>query len=372
MKIAVFYNLKFGGAKRVVYEHVKGLASRGHHLTVYTTDQYSDSFDPGSAAHEEYRYALNEKNLNIPVLGRIQKDLTTFISLKNLHHKIAQEIDQSDYDIVLVHTDTLTQAPFILQFLKTENVYFCLEPLRIAYEYGLKIPHNFPFFLKPYEILTRYHRKMIDQTNARAARNTLALSLFDREYMIHAYDLFPKVSYLGVNEKIFRPLSIAKKNQVFFLAEKLKLSGYDYAMQALEKIPKAIRPELKILSWTKDPAKRLSDTEVVKLYNESLVTLSLSTYDTFGLIPLESMSCSTPVIAFNVAGYRETMLDHKTGFLVDFNAQEIADKIMFLQKNPEKAQEMGKAGREWIEKTWTWEKQIIILEKLLLSFIEKR
>ncbi len=137
MKIAVFYNLPFSGAKRTVLEHVRGLQKLGHAIDVYTIDAGNDIFDPGDLADNEYRYDYRKKIINTPFLKKITNDLSDFFILKILHRNIAKDIDSRGYDIVLVHTDKLTQAPFLLQFLRTKNVYFCLEPLKIAYEYGL-------------------------------------------------------------------------------------------------------------------------------------------------------------------------------------------------------------------------------------------
>jgi glycosyltransferase involved in cell wall biosynthesis len=368
MRIAVFYNLTFSGAKRTVLEHVKGLKTLGHIVDVYTLDRERDIFDPGSNADSEFRYKYHQKIINIPFLKRIVKDLSDFILLKFIHKKIAQDIDKKEYDIALIHTDKFTQAPFILRFLKTKNVYFCLEPLKMVYEYGLRIPENLSFFNKIYETCNRYVRKKIDRENAEAADFSLSISYFGRELMIQGFDMYPKISYLGVNTEQFKNLYIPKKNQILFVGQKLKLNGYEYALEAVSLIPKKIRPELKILSISKSNGERLSDEEIVKLYNESLITLSLSNFDTFGLVALESLACEVPVIAFNVAGYRETMIDGKTGYLVDFSASEIANKIAALIKNPVLRNKMGKDGRDWVEKQWTWKKQIRRLEALLADY----
>lgn len=369
MKIAIFYNLPFSGAKRTVFEHVKGLKALGHTVDVYTSDMEYDIFDPGKIANNEYRYEYRQKIVNIPFLERIIKDLSDFILLKSIHKKIAQDIDSKKYDIVLVHTDKLTQAPFILRFLKTKNVYFCLEPLKIVYEYGLRISDDLSFPNKIYEACNRYLRMRIDRENARAAQSTIVISYFGRELMIQAFDLYPKISYLGVNTKQFKNLHISKKNQILIIGQKLKLNGYEYALEAIKLISEKIRPELKILSISKDKNKRLSDEGVIRLYNESLITLSLSNLDTFGLVVLESLACEVPVIAFNVAGYRETMINAKTGYLVNFSSQEIADKIIMLIQNQKLRDEMGKFGRKWIEEKWTWDKSIGALEKILISLV---
>jgi glycosyltransferase involved in cell wall biosynthesis len=371
MKIAVFYYIEFSGAKRVVMEHVKGLKSLGNSVDLYTTDKVKDIFDPGAFSDNKYLYDFSPMELHLPILNRIKKDFfDTFISLRILHKKIARDIDKRKYDVVLVHTDINTQSPFLLRYLKTKNIYFCLEPLRNGYEYSLRLKDGVSVFNKFYEDLNRWIRKRIDIKNTLSADSTLALSLFGRERMIAAYDLYPKISYLGIDEKIFRPKKLEKKRQVFFVAEKYPIYGYDLAKDAIDLIPKEIRPDLKIVSWRKNNAERLKDEELVDLYNQSLITLSLSRFDTFGLVPLESMACGVPVISLNVAGYRETVLNGETGYLTDFSPKEIAEKIIYLIKHPRDAEKMGRSGRKWVEDNWTWEKQILKLNDILLNFVK--
>lgn len=365
MRIAVFYNLPFSGAKRTVFEHVRGLKSRGHVVDVYTLEEERDFLDPGRIANNEYRYTYNPLIFNVPLLRHPSQDLSDFYILKRVHKKIAEDIDVRRYDSVLIHTDRLTQAPFILRFLKTQNVYFCLEPLKMAYEYGLRNTENLSFLNRTYENYNRQIRKIIDRDNARAADSTLAISYFDRELMIQAFDLYPKISYLGVDIKQFTKRNIAKKNQVLFIGQKLTMNGYEFAKEAIQLIPSNKRPVLKVLSISKESNGRLSDRQIAQLYNESLITLSLSNLDTFGLVALESLACEVPVVAFNTAGYRETMINGKTGYLVDFDAKEIAEKITYLIDNPAINKKMGHWGRVWVEKNWTWEKQIAELEQCL-------
>lgn len=368
MKIAVYYNLPFSGAKRAVFEQVKGLKDLGHKIDVYTINKEEDFFDPGLISDKNYTYEYKQKTINLPFVKKITKDLSDYFLLRNLHKKIANDIDKNNYDLVLAQTDHYTQAPYVLRFLKTKKIYVCLEPLKIAYEYGLRIPDNFPIPNKIYETINRAIRKKIDRDNARSSDLTFAISNFGRELMIQAFDLYPKVFYLGVDTKKFRKKKIKKKNQILFIGQKLDMNGYKYAQDAVKQIPKEIRPELKILSLGKKE-ERISDEEIVDLYNESLLTLSLSNYDTFGLVPLESMACGVPVIAFNVAAYRETIINNETGFLVDFNASQITEKIIYLLKNEGIREEMGKKGKELMEKEWNWVKRYNEFEKIIKEFI---
>ncbi len=222
-----------------------------------------------------------------------------------------------------------------------------------------------------YEEITRMYRKKIDRDNVRAASLTIASCYYVRERMIESYEVFPKVVYCAVDEKVFRPSKVKKKNQVFYVGSPdVFEDGYDLVKKAMQSISKSIRPKLHIVSWKKANGERLTEKELVNLYNESLVTLCTSRLETFGLVPLESMACGTPVIATKVSGHRETIDDKRTGFLVDFDPKEIAEKIIYFLDDKKSLVEIGANARNHIEKLWTWEKQINTLERVLVGGIK--
>lgn len=366
MRIAIFYNLAFGGAKRVVLEHAKGLQKKGHTIDLYTTNLEKDAFDPSPYCHSVFSYSINLDS-KIPLLGRFIRDIKNFYILKRLHSQIAKDIDKKKYDLVLVHPDKFTQAPFLLRFLKTKNYYYCQEPLRIVYEYSMRLRVKVNIFKKLYEEVTRYIRKKIDRENVRAASFTIASCYHVRERMIESYEVFPKVVYCAVDEKIFKPKKAKKKNQIFYVGSPEVIEdGYDLLVNAIKLLPKKLRPNLYVVSWRKENGERLSEKELVEIYNQSIATICSSRLETFGLVPLESMSCGIPVIATKVSGHRETVVDTQTGYLVDFEPKEIAEKIMLLIKNPSHARRMGENARSWIKNNWTWEKQITDLENIFI------
>jgi glycosyltransferase involved in cell wall biosynthesis len=61
----------------------------------------------------------------------------------------------------------------------------------------------------------------------------------------------------------------------------------------------------------------VSDEQLVKLYSGALLTLFPQFHEPFGYIPVESMACGTPVLAYNAEGPRETIIDGVTGWLAD-------------------------------------------------------
>jgi len=62
---------------------------------------------------------------------------------------------------------------------------------------------------------------------------------------------------------------------------------------------------------------------------------------------LEAMATELPVVATNIRGCREAVVHGETGFIVPpKNAKALADAVAFLLEHPEKAKQMGRAGRE--------------------------
>lgn len=90
---------------------------------------------------------------------------------------------------------------------------------------------------------------------------------------------------------------------------------------------------------------------------------------------IEAMAMELPVIATNIRGSREEIVDGETGILVpvgDVNA--LSNAMIKLAKDSELRKTMGKKGREKAEKYFdeskVIEKQIIIIERLLNEKIQ--
>ncbi|MGI9194902.1 MAG: glycosyltransferase family 4 protein [Candidatus Nanopelagicus sp.] len=72
-----------------------------------------------------------------------------------------------------------------------------------------------------------------------------------------------------------------------------------------------------------------------------------------GIVYLEASACGLPVIVGNSGGAVDAVLDKKTGLLVDgTKSDQIADAICELFANPERAKQMGAAGRDWVINNW--------------------
>ena len=91
----------------------------------------------------------------------------------------------------------------------------------------------------------------------------------------------------------------------------------------------------------------------------------LSEIDVYALItgmdlaPLslkEAQLMKKPVVATDVGGNQEMMIDGRTGFLVkQGNYEHLVDKLSLLLEDKELAKKMGDEGRKFIEETFNWE-----------------
>lgn len=357
MKIAVFHNLPPGGAKRTVYEQVKYL-SRRHDIHLFQltgTDEKFLSLHPFVKSVHTYPFRLSS--------NRLVSDYQKFFILPHIHKKMAEDINA---DVALIHADQYTQAPHILRYLQIPSLYFCQEMLRIAYEPELAFTDVVPFPKKYYEILTRQIRKLADKSNAQAASMILTNSDFTGANVRRHFHRPTVTCHLGVDPQVFHPTGQPKKNQVLFIDQKDIISGYDLVLQTLESIPSKNRSGLKILSFSKSsPA--VSPQSIASHYCESLATLCTSYNEPFGLAPIESMACGTPVLTVDEGGYKETIVNGKTGWLLPRDPKQFAQKIVELQSHPKIAKTMGLSGRSHILQNFTWTKHNSIVESTLCS-----
>ncbi|MDO8658104.1 MAG: glycosyltransferase [Candidatus Levybacteria bacterium] len=74
----------------------------------------------------------------------------------------------------------------------------------------------------------------------------------------------------------------------------------------------------------------VTDEELVSLYANTKAFLALAEDEDFGITPVEAMSCGTPVIAYNGGGYKETVIEGKTG--VFFNEHSVESLISAIKK----------------------------------------
>lgn len=80
-------------------------------------------------------------------------------------------------------------------------------------------------------------------------------------------------------------------------------------------------------------------------------------YETFGLVNLEAMQHSIPIISTKEGGIPDVIVDGETGFLVNKKSpQELADRIAYFASHPLETIIMGEKGKKRFDEHFTMEK----------------
>jgi alpha-maltose-1-phosphate synthase len=114
--------------------------------------------------------------------------------------------------------------------------------------------------------------------------------------------------------------------------------------------------------------KMLPKPEVIQLLSHATVFACPSIYEPLGIVNLEAMACEAAVVATATGGIVEVVVDGETGLLVPFEPVEgsieprdpegfvagIAERVNALVADPDRAAEMGRAGRERAVRDFDW------------------
>ena len=80
---------------------------------------------------------------------------------------------------------------------------------------------------------------------------------------------------------------------------------------------------------------------------------SVSRLEAFGIVALEAMATGKPVVVTDIPGVREVITNGKEGLLADpVNPEDLALKIRALLADDPKRAEMGRAGRDTVERSF--------------------
>jgi glycosyltransferase involved in cell wall biosynthesis len=378
MKIAVFHNLPSGGAKRALYNNVCFLAK----------DHEVDVFVP-SIANEDYlslkdiANSLNTFNVKNTAIGYFVSALKYFPSkvsltdLEKTQKHIAEVISKADYDVVVCEQDQYTTAPFFLKYIKIPHVYYCQQPSIFRKEISRNLYKNAGFKtrndLESFRIRFNGPRMINnDKKITSFSKYTVVNSYFSHESILRSYGINSFVSYLGVDTDLFKPIKVPKENFILSVGQCIPEKGFEFILKSLNKIDEKIRPELIIVSnqrnnrW-QDYLEKLasqlkvkmrmlflvSDDELVSLYNKAKLVVYSPYLEPFGLVPLEAMSCGTPVVGVKEGGIRESVIHDYTGILSERDEASFSKGITKLLLDNEKSEKFAKNSIKVVNEFWT-------------------
>ena len=111
--------------------------------------------------------------------------------------------------------------------------------------------------------------------------------------------------------------------------------------------------------------------EVFELLSVTDIYVSSSLWEGLPIAVLEAMAFEVPVVATDVVGNREALVNGMNGFLVPRrNPTALGEAILHLLDNPELKNHMGKVGRERVREIFTPEKFITQHQQFYQSIVK--
>lgn len=211
-----------------------------------------------------------------------------------------------------------------------------LNPILKIIDISLEKQNNFVFCNSSYsasDYEKSYHKKSNAIIYPPSYIKTVSLSSNKQSY-IFTVSRLSKFKNVDLLIKSFAKIS---KN---FPAYCLLIAGDGEEKISLEELvsKRDLKARVKLLG-------KVSNEELSKLYANARATVLCSKNEPFGLVPVESMMHGTPVIAHESGGPMETVIDNKTGFLYE----QDADLPLFLEKiiilNDEQYKEMQESSQ---------------------------
>ncbi len=377
MKIAFVHNLPNGGAKRACYDFINGLV-RNHKVDLFYIDKSSESF------LDLRKIVNNSFYFDGPT---ILNGLNYFVSLfkaNSVYKKIAKQIDSNDYDVVFVNPCKVTIAPLVLRYLNTPTCYYCHEPLARALEKHVVKKNSILILMK--KLLLRL-KIYIDKSNSLHSDLICANSLYSIENIYRFFGKYPALCKIGIDTNKFINKNLDKNDDILCVGALLEEKGQDFLIKSVSKIEDV--PAIKFISNSCDEvykdtliklAKKLNvkvsfklltnDDDLINEYNKAKFVVFPSRLEPLGLVPLEAMSCGTPVVAVAEGGVRETVIHNKTGLLSSRDLYEFSSNIKLLLNDEYLRKDLSNNCSKYVKENWSLEISNNDLEKNLLKTIK--
>ena len=108
--------------------------------------------------------------------------------------------------------------------------------------------------------------------------------------------------------------------------------------------------------------RQLDRPSVAALYRAASVFVCPSVYEPLGIVNLEAMASGTAVVASDVGGIPEVVVDGETGYLVHYDAAQpdafeagLAQRVNEVVGQPALAEQFGAAGRLRAQTDFGWD-----------------
>ncbi len=344
-----------GGVENYVYNLSRELVKLGHDVTVVCANEPAGEKD-------EVIDGIKIKRLSY--IGKVANT--------NINPRLPFELLREEFDLIHTHLPTPWSADWSAIAATTRR-----KPLVLTHHNNIVGDGYANCVAQVYNytglkfILERANRIIITQPNYLASSSYL-----------EKYEDKVEVIPVGVDAEKFRPMNTENEdNTLFFLSVLDRFhvyKGLDHLLQALNTV-KEEDPDVKLIVGGEgellDRYRQMSsslgleenvefvgfipDYEITQYYNrcDLFILPSISAeQEGFGMVLLEAMACGKPVISTDIVGVAKDLMENGAGIIVERrDAKGLAEAILHILQNKDRAGTMGAAGRRLVEEKYRWE-----------------
>ena len=311
-----------------------------------------------------------------PIIEKLAKEkIETLCFQRNLTYKLSKFIKKKKIDLVHVNTKLATYGAFAGKLRKTKVLWHIHEDLSegIGNRFLIKIINKMSD--KIVVVSRKRAEPFISQgvTKIEMIYNGVDLQEFNSdingEGVRKEFNIDASTPLLGIIATI--ELGKGHHTLIRSLKEIIKIipnlrvlivgKALPFSKKYLKKI-KVLIQNLKLSHAVRFTGSREDIPDIIQAL-DLLILPSLN--ESFGRVLIEAMALRKPVVATEVGGIPEVVEKDVTGLLVPpEDPGALAKAIIFLLKNPLKASEMGKKGRERVEKYFTLHRHVKRIEEI--------
>ena len=308
-------------------------------LDIYPdADIYTLVYDKKKLKGHFEKNAIHTSRLQkIPFATKIYTKLLKFMPAA------IEAFDFTGYDLVICSSSSCAKG--VITPPSTAQVAYVHTPMRYAWDLFFDYKRRSGFLTRFFMDKWMPQIRLWDYTSAQRIDTIIANSKYIARRIKKFWNRDAQVIYSPVNERRFYPSAkaVEKKDYYVFFSRLVQYKRADIAIQACASLEKKLvviggGPEEKNLKKLAagNPnivfAGRASD-KAVRNYLYEAKALIFCAEEDFGLTPLESQACGTPVIAFGKGGATETVVENKTGvFFAEQTAESCAAAIQAFEK----------------------------------------
>jgi len=240
-----------------------------------------------------------------------------------------------------------------------------------------------PRRLYPYRTVIKLADRVVSVSQATAKWLVEERGVSPRQIEVIPYGVDLTRFKKAKDPKLIKELGLPSDAPIIGMVARLQpQKGHIYLFDAAAKILKAVPNTRFVLVGGGPDSEKLENIVIQKGLKDTFHFLGyrddvprlLGLFDIFTLpslfeglpnVVLEAMACGLPVVATPVDGTKEAVVPDETGILVPTkNPAMLADALIALLKNPDRAKELGDKGRRRVENEFSLELQVERFENL--------